>query len=223
MLGAFARSDDAVEAAQTGNTVLIVPSYSDDAEQIAAALQARQRFAVLSTHHVFGGPRATWDQGWAHTRAWIEPFVRRGIVAAVYVVDEPLHNGIPASTRDEAIGIVRAAGFRTMVAEWIEPNALRAARPPVDYYGVTCYDWPGYGAWTLERCREAYRTHPDWNIVIGQGFDLQRRNGTPAQQVQAWREIAQGRAGLLFWVWRWPGQTGIADDPALLAAFRALG
>jgi hypothetical protein len=222
MLGSFAMSADAVEASSVGNTVVVVPSYVDDAEPIAAAFQARGRFAVISTHHVFGGPRATWNQGWARAVQWMEPFTRRGQVLAVYVVDEPLHNGIPAGTRDEAVAIVRAAGFRTMVAETVD-YAVRSPRPAVDYYGATCYDWPGFGSWTLERCREAYRTHPEWNIAIGQGFDWHHRSGTPAQQIAAWGEIGRQRQGVLFWVWRWPGQTGLADEPSALAAFRALG
>jgi len=205
-------------AAQAGNVVLVVPSYADDPELVAAAIQANGKVAIVSMHHVFGGPRATWDTGWARTRDWMAPLERRGLVAAVYAIDEPLHAGIPASRRDEAIGIVRSAGYRTMVAEWVD-EALRNPRPPSDLFGVTAYDWPGYGSWTIERATEAYRTHPDWNVAIGQGFDWHHRSGTPSQQIAKWAEIGRQRQGVLFWVWSWPSQEGIRDNAEATAAY----
>ena len=220
IFGAFAASADVPEIGpQGGNVVVVVPSYSDDPERVALALQGNGKTAIVTAHHVFGNPRAGWVAGWQQLREWMRPLEARGLVAAVYVVDEPLHNGIPAATRDEAIAIVRSAGYRTIVAEGID-RAIGAARPPVDLYGVTCYDWPGYGGWSQARCLTAYRDRPSWDLVIGQGFDLHPRNGTAQQQLEAWAALGRERAGVLFWVARWPGQMGILDDGELLAAYR---
>ena len=245
VFGAFAASADVPEIApQGGNAVLILPTYADDAERVALALQANGKVAIVSAHHVFSGPRDTWgvdatpgaqDEaprpysfrgaaavsvgGWARTREWMAPLEARGLVAAVYVVDEPLHNGLAAALRDEAIAIVRAAGFRTVVAEWID-LAVRSSRPPADLFGVTCYDWPGEGSKTLAQCLTAYRDRPSWNLVVGQAYDLHPRNGSAEQQLEAWSALGRERAGVLFWVARWPGQTGILDQPEVLAAYR---
>jgi len=218
-VGAFAASRDAPEAAaHEGNVVLVVPSYAEDAEAVALALEASDKQAILSAHHVFGGPRDQWEDGWAQTLQWAAPLRSRGLVAAIYVVDEPLANGIPAAERDEAIAIVRTAGYKTMIAEYIG-NARNDVTGPqqVDYYGVTAYDPP----LSLEQALTEYRNHPQWNFVVGQGFDLQSANGTPQQQFAAWIDVARDtrRAGVVFWVWRWPNQTGIADDPEYLAAY----
>jgi len=219
--GAFVASSDVLEAAANGGTVvLVVPSYSDDARAVASGLRSNGKVAILSTHHVFGNPETTWEAGWAQTKAWAEPFL--DLVAAVYVVDEPLHNGIAPDVRDRAIERVRRDGFKTMVGEWVD-QASRSRRPAVDLYGVTCYDWPGFGSWTLDRCREAYRTHADWNIAIGQGFDWHSRSGTPEEQVAAWVEIGRARQGVVFWVWDWPGQVGLRVDSGALAAYRKGG
>jgi hypothetical protein len=45
-------------------------------------------------------------------------------------------------------------------------------------------------------------------------------NGPTAWQIQKWAEIGAQRAGVVFWVARWPGQTGILDSPEILAAYR---
>jgi len=218
--GAFVASADVPEAAANGgNVVLVLPSYRDDAEVVALALQANGQAAIVSAHHVFGGPRARWEQGWSRTREWMAPLEERGLVAAVYVVDEPLHNGISEADRDAAILRVAADGFVTITAEGIQ-WAQRKARPPSDLFGVTGYDWPGAGGWAQYRCVERYAEHPEWDLVIGQAFDLHPRNGTARKQFRAWAELGRDRAGVLFWVWRWDGQCGIGDDPALLAAYR---
>ena len=249
--GAFAASADVPEIGpQGGNVVLVVPTYADDPERVALALQANGKLAIVSAHHVFGGPRETWGVdpapgaqalaaprayqiqgatavsvgGWLQTRDWMKPLEARGIVAAVYVVDEPLHNGIPAARRDEAIAIVRAAGYRTAVAEWIDRALITPARPPVDLYGVTCHWWPGYGSWSQERCLTAYRDHVAWDLVIGQGYDDYSFQLDPASFAR-WARMANetGKRGVLFWVARWPGQRGILDHDGYLAAFRAAG
>jgi len=216
MYGFFAASSDVPEIPNWANTIIVVPSYSDDAALIAKSLEARGQVAILSAHHVFGNPKSMWPAEWAHTQAWAAPF--RSRIVAVLVVDEPQGNGIPDAQRDEAIGIVRAAGFRTVTTERVEWAGK--GRPPVDYWGICCYDFPGPGGWTLDRCITAYQDHPDWNLVIGQGFDLQERNGSPTVQARRWAELARShrKAGLLYWVWRWQGQTGAADNPELLSA-----
>lgn len=218
LYGAFVASLDVPEAAANGGSVvLVLPSYADDAREVASALRANGKVAILSTHHVFGGPKAGWEAGYARTMEWAAPL--RGLVAAIYVVDEPLSWGMPRADLEAAIARVRRDGWRTMVAETAE-IALKGYRPPVDLFGVTCYDWPGHGARTLEQCREAYRTHPEWNVAIGQGFDWHERSGTPAEQVRAWAEIGRGRDGVVFWVWDWPGQVGLRVDQGALAAYR---
>ena len=219
LYGMFAASADVPEAAANGgNVVLIVPSYADDAQAVAGALRANGKVAILSAHHVFGGHEATWEAGWAQTLKWAEPF--REMIGAVYVVDEPIGNGISKATRDRAIARVKADGYKTMVADNVEWGLIHG-RAPSDYFGVTCYDWPGPGSWSLDRCREAYRTHPEWNVAIGQGFNWHHRSGSPYDQVRAWTEIGRQRQGVVFWVARWPGQTGILDDPEALAAYHA--
>jgi len=223
IFGAFASSEDVPDAAANGgNVVLVIPSYADDALAVGAALRANGKVAILSAHHVFGNHESTWEAGWTQTKAWAAPFAE--LIAAVYVVDEPLWNGIPPATRDRAIARVRADGYRTMVADWVEV-AVRSPRAPSDLYGATCYSWPGDGSWSMSRCEEAYRTHPEWNIVIGQGYDVYEggrkgdENGDTASQVARWAQFGRAREGILFWVWRWPGQVGIGDDPALRAAY----
>jgi hypothetical protein len=218
LYGAFAASGDVPEvAANGGNVVLVVPTYADDARVVASALRANGKVAILSAHHVFSGSETTWEQGWAATKRWAEPFA--DLIGAIYVVDEPLSWGMPREAVERAIARVRTDGYRTMVAETAE-MALKGWRPPVDLFGVTCYDWPGHGSRTLTQCREAYRSHPGWNVAIGQGFDWHARSGTPYAQVKAWAEIGRERDGVVFWVWDWPGQVGIRVDQGALAAYR---
>jgi len=165
--GAFAQVADVPEAAaHAGNVVVVIPSYAEDAARATAALRATGKVAILSAHHVFGGPRSGWAQGWAQTKAWAAGMP----VAAVLVVDEPLHNGIPAADRDAAIALVRADGYATMTTEGVD-RAIAAPRPPVDVYGVTRYWWPGVGSWTYDRCAAAYGDRPQWDLVIGQAYD----------------------------------------------------
>jgi len=249
-VGAFAASRDVPEAAANGgNAVLVVPTYSESAELVRNALLANGKVAIVSAHHVFGGPRDAWGVeptieaqskagprafamgprghqvsalsvgGWQRTVAWMKPIQDAGLLAGVYVVDEPLGNGISAETRDEAISIVASAGYTTIVGEWID-RAKKADRAPSDLYGVTCYDWPGLGGWRMDRCEEAYRSHPEWDLVIGQAYDLHPRNGTPAEQLRRWVDLSQDRDGVIFWVWAWDGQTGIRD--AYLAEYNAV-
>jgi hypothetical protein len=251
IFGAFAESADTPSvAANGGNVVLIVPTYDDDANVVASALFANGKVAIVSAHHVFGNPRDTWGVeigqksqrpgsqfkmrgvvassvgGWQATLAWMEPLRRAGVLAGVYVVDEPLHNGIPRELRDEAITIVRNAGFRTVLFEGID--RVGNERPAVDYFGVSCYDWAGIGGKKLSQCVTAYTDHPTWNLVLGQGYDLRAvsRNGSVETQIETWAKLGRlpGRSGTIFWVWSWPGQTGLAEDGEALAAFnRASG
>lgn len=228
--GAFTASYDVPEAAANGgNVVLIVPSYADDASIVASALRSNGKVAILSAHHVFGNPEATWEQGWAQTKKWAEPFA--DLIAAVYVIDEPGLQGISSAVVGRAIARVRADGFRTAMAEGVDvANPRGYARPPVDLFGATCYMWPGEGSWSMDRCEEAYRTHPEWNLVIGQGFDIYEGNrgskvwnGTVEEQVARWVKLGRERSGVVFWTWRWPGQLGIGDDPSLRAAYNREG
>lgn len=251
MFGAFTASADVQEAASNaGNVVLIVPTYNDDPNIVASALASHGKVAIVSAHHVFGNPRSTWGVevgsssirpgssfrmrgvtassvgGWQSTLAWMEPLRRAGVLAGVYVIDEPLHNGIPREIRDEAISIVRNAGFQTVLFEGID--RVGNERPAVDYFGVTCYDWPGIGGKKLSQCETAYTDHPQWNLVVAQGYDLRQmavRNGTVEEQIARWSKLGKlpGRAGVIFWVWRWPDQVGIADDSDALVAFNREG
>lgn len=219
LYGAFTSSADVLELnGHAGSVVLIVPSYQDDAVTIGNALRASGKTAIVSAHHCFGSPRSVWDSCWAQTKAWMEPFADR--VGAIYVVDEPLHNGIPAADRDEAIARVRSEGYPTIVAEWVD-QALRSSRAPSDLYGVTCYMWPGPGSWSMARCEEAYRSHPGWDLVIGQAFDMYEGagNGPAGEQIKRWSALGSARRGVIFWVARWPGQIGLLDDYQLLRAY----
>ena len=214
--GAFVASADVPEAAANGGSVaLVIPTFADSAQAVGDALRANGMVAIVSAHHVFGGPRADWERGWTRTKEWMAPLP----VAAVYVVDEPLGNGISAENRDAAIARVAADGYTTVVAECIQ-WAERTPRAASDLFGVTCYDWPGFGGRPQYQCIERYRDRPDWDLVIGQAFDLHRRNGTAREQLRAWAELGRERSGVLFWVWRWPGQIGIGDDSTLLDAYR---
>lgn len=214
LYGAFVASADVPEAAaHAGNVVLVVPSYADRAADVTAALRATGKVAILSAHHVFGGPQAQWEQGWAQTKAWAAGMP----VAAVLVVDEPLHGGIPAGVRDAAIARVRADGYTTMTTEGVD-RAIAAPRPPVDVYGVTCYWWPGPGSWSYDRCAAAYGDRPQWDLVIGQAWD-DRGFEVKTATVRAWAALGRTRRGTIFWVWRWAGQRGIADHDGYLRAY----
>ena len=73
----------------------------------------------------------------------------------------------------------------------------------------------------MDRCSVAYASHPEWNLVIGQGYDMYEGagNGPKQEQIRRWAELGAGRAGTIFWVARWPGQIGLLDDSDLLAAY----
>ena len=118
-----------------GSTTIIVPSWGDDAEGAARTLVERHAFALVSAHHCFGNPRREWEVCWNKTRAWMAPIERTGRLLGVYVVDEPLHNGVTREAIEEAVAIVRAAGYRTMVAETF----------PCTIESVGCLRWTGSG------------------------------------------------------------------------------
>lgn len=219
--GAFAASEDVPEAAaHAGSVVLVIPTYADDPRRVASALRANGKVAIVSAHHVFGGPKSGWESGWQKTKEWMAELP----VAAVLVVDEPLHNGIPAADRDEAIARVRADGYRTMTTETVDRALISGTRPPVDLFGSTCYYWPGPGSWSQDRCLTAYASHPSWDVVIGQSYDDYSFELDPAS-FSKWVQMARssGKRGVLFWVWRWAEQRGIGDHDGYLRAFDAAG
>ena len=169
---------------------------------------------ILSAHHCFGSPGLSKDYmkaEWEHTKRWAGGIT----VDAVLVIDEPKHNGIPQEQLDYAISLVRVDGYRTFVTETVQ---YADQRPNVDYFGVTCYDWPGIGSHTLDQCITYYQDHPEWNVVIGQGFDWQPRSGTVTAQMNAWLTL---RRPVFYWVWAWDGQEGIRDNPEALAVYRS--
>jgi len=216
MLGYFAGSADTPEI-QSANMVLVIPTYVDDPEKVAAAMQAHRQLAIVSMHHVFGNPRETWTQGWKQTREWMAPLERAGLVIGVYVVDEPIANGNQNAA--EAISIVRGAGYRTMIGEnyaW----GYREPRPPVDWYGITCYEFGGEGSHKNARCLQLNADNSKFNVVIGQATDF----GDGYTDQMAWYRTAKdnGKLGLIWWVYRWPGEMGAADSSEILAQHRQI-
>lgn len=160
MDGYFATARSAGDWAP-GSTTIIVPSWGEDAAAAARALEAGRSFALVSAHHCFGGPRSAWDACWEKTRAWMAPIERTGRLLGVYVLDEPSHNGVPDDAILAAVATVRAAGYRTMIAETYARYAgaggwkARGFVPPVDWFGLTAYDTPA--GWVADRYREDSR------------------------------------------------------------------
>lgn len=148
-----------------GSTQVIVPSFGEDAAAAAEGLQRAGAFAFISAHHCFGNPPAYWEPCWTKTKAWMEPIERTGRVLGIYVVDEPFHNGITQPNIEAAVAIVRAAGYRTMVAESYPMYARGRYVPPVDFFGLTAYYTPP--AWTVDR----YREEPRLNVVFASSAD----------------------------------------------------
>lgn len=139
-----------------GSTQVIVPSWGDPIGAAAVTMRERGVWAMVSAHHCFGGPPAGWEECWAKTRAWMRPAEETGRVVGVYVVDEPLHNGVPKERVEAAIARVRADGYRVMVAETYARYAGGGRWvPPVDWFGLTAYETkPG---WVADRYREEPR------------------------------------------------------------------
>jgi predicted acyl esterase len=86
------------------------------------------------------------------------PLEATGRVLGVYVIDEPLHNGISQGDAAAAVARVRADGYRTMVAETYSMYAktLRETGSRLDFgadwYGLTAYDTKP--EWVADRYRE---------------------------------------------------------------------
>ncbi len=141
-----------------GQTYVVIPSWGDDAQAAAAALSQRHAFALVSAHHCFSGKRAEWDACWAKTRAWMAPLEATGRVLGVYVIDEPLHNGVSHGAAAAAVARVRADGYRTMVAETYSMYAKTLRETGLrldfgaDWYGLTAYDTKP--EWVADRYRE---------------------------------------------------------------------
>jgi hypothetical protein len=163
MRGYFVSGAGLIGRAQPGQTYIVVPSWGEDAAAIAAELERKDAWALVSAHHVFGNPRHTWAGDWARTRAWFQPIERSGRLLGVYVVDEPFHNGIAGgqASIEDAVAMVRGAGYRTMIAETYAMWRRFHYRPPVDFFGIT-----GYEPDPFFRVQEAY-ADSKLNVVFG--------------------------------------------------------
>lgn len=153
-----------------GKTYIVVPSWSDDVEAVKRALVEKHAFAFVSAHHCFGGKKDGWADCWARTReGWVKPIASTGRLLGVYVVDEPMHNGISSELAAGAVSVVAAQGYATMVAE-AYPQYARVAREtgrPVDYgadwFGLTAYN--AKPEWLEDRMHE----NPKLNVVFSLG------------------------------------------------------
>jgi len=221
LLGYFARAEDAGDP-KPANWQIIPLQFSLDPEMVAKECLARRTLVTVAVHYVFMNPRATWPASWKQAVAWMAPFKRLGILHSVYVLDEPTSAGLNRQWQEDALGIVRAAGYRTMMAEeyhWVNANPSNGEtyRPPVDIYAMTCY--PPHPA--FNKCADLYNARPDVNMVIGEAFSGMTADGeiyNPGDDQWRWYEAAKGsgKMGLAWWVWRWPSTVGAADDPAIL-------
>lgn len=161
----------------------------------------------VSTHCcLWSGGRfdpAQWDR---IEDEWLRPLAERGMLMGVYLVDEPNGNGISDEEVARGSSFVRQRGYPTMaVREW---GYHRKGRLPVDYYSVTAYSFTTKKEWV----RDFHRT-ADTDFIVGQAFEanIGYTRGMPDQRY--WRETArQLGKPIISWVWRWPGQTGCADD-----------
>ena len=219
--GYFVRSQEALEVTHANWNLLLV-SWGDNLEPVAQSYADRGMTVTISTHSILFPTLVlapTYEADFARLRTLIEPFERRGLVHSIYVVDEPYWNNIPAADVDRGITYVESFGYKTMIAEWYA-RAIDSPRPAVDYYGVTCYTFPGGTGVSQDECEAAYRSHPDWNFVLGQATDF----GAGFTDQMRWYNLAiePGREGLAWWVWRWPEQMGAADAPAILSAHAAM-
>lgn len=199
-----------------GNVEVLILSWGDDIEAIARVMATRGQLAFVSTHCcLWPGGRfdpAQWER---IETEWLTPLRRAGVLAGVYLVDEPRINGISDDEVARGAAFVSAQGLPTMAVR-ANLNSKRLPRLPVDYYSFTCYDFAGPGGTKKEWCRDEYRRGA-YDFVVGQAFDGGK--GMPDQAY--WRETArEAGVGIISWVWRWSGQTGCADDPACLATWR---
>jgi hypothetical protein len=154
MQGYFVSSGGAPRAITPGSVSIVVPSWGDSAEAIAAALTTRGAWALVAVadQQVGGGD-------WPRTRAWLAPIERTGRLVGIYVADEPFLNGWTQAQVSSALAPVSAAGYRTMVAE--ASGSYTGWRPPSTWFGLTAYYDPLL--WTLKR----YQEDPGLNVVFG--------------------------------------------------------
>ena len=114
--------------------------------------------------------------------------------------------GVSRDARDLSRSLfreLRSRGYDVLATEIIDavtdrnPRAL--GRPPgVRWYGVTCYDFgTPRPKWHFHNCAEEYERHPDWDLVIGQGFDA--GNGVPSPVLWTGLATKLGR-GIAWWV-----------------------
>lgn len=187
------------------NTVVLqIDSWGADHTTLAQMLRERGIGVMVYVEQVFTRPRAGWDAGWQQVQTWDKPFRDAGLLFGYHVMDEPAHRGNYGNgLRDDANAYVRGRGYDVLATEWIEyvtdaagDRALR--RPPgVRWYAVTCYDFGGRPKWHFQNCAEEYSRHPDWDTVVGQGFDA--GNGLPDPAL--WENLAAKlNRGIIWWV-----------------------
>jgi hypothetical protein len=178
MQGYFVSGSGAPTAITPGSVSIVVPSWSDSADAIAAALQTKKAWAIVAVadQRPSGGD-------WAHTRSWMAPIKRTGRLAGVYVADEPFLNGWTQAQVESAVAQVKADGYKTMIAE--DSTYYHGWRPPITWFGITAYYDPLL--WTLQK----YQTDPNLDVVFG-----------PANAKAKWQDFA-GWVGKSLFLWSW--------------------
>lgn len=215
--GFYVRGSDLAVEHVPGTAHVAILSWGEDITAIVSRLRAAGQVAFVSTHCcLWTGGRfdpAAWDRV---EREWLRPFADAGVLAGVYLAEETTAYGISEAEVSRGAEFVSAHGYPTMVVRGWSERSL--GRPPVDYYGVTGYTYSIKQAWY----RDWVLGGADVDLAVGQAFDatIGYERGIPDQDFQF--ETAR-RAGipLFAWVWRWPGQTGCADDPECRAAWEA--
>lgn len=207
----WATTEDALTysaAYQSNAVVLLIDSWGESHDTLA--LQLRQRgvgVLVFVEQCFYPVPRSGWDGCWVNVERWSKPFKDAGILYGYHVMDEPFKHGVPASVRNEANAYVRAKGYDLLGTEWIEyvsdQKMYKFPRPAgLRWYAVTCYDFGGSGVkhapWYFQNCAEEYERHPDWDTVVGQGFDA--GNGVPPRD--QWESLAAKlNRGIIWWAY----------------------
>ena len=190
-----------------GGMHIYLLSWDDDMDRIT-------RPGFVSVHCcMWSGARFDTSNWQRIVNEWIIPLERRGLLAGIYVVDEPGLYGISDEEVAKASTFFGEQAYPTMaVRSW---GNRRLGRLPVDYYSVTGYSFETKKEWV----RDFHRT-ADTDFIVGQAFDagVGYEKGIPDQAF--WRETARiAGKGIISWVWRWQHQTGCGDDPTCSGAW----
>lgn len=206
--GFFVQGRDIENERIPGNIHILLLSWGDDVERIARNMRGNGQVGLVSTHCcLWGGGKFDASRWTRIEEEWLTPLRMHGVLAGIYLVDEPNGNGI--SVDNVVLGASHAEnhGYPTFAAtQW----RFRRTVLPVSAQATTAYEWAGPGGTKKEYARDWYRENNEW--IVGEAFNAGR--GMRASTFEFWRETAElTRKPIINWVWRWPGQEGCGDSP----------